>query len=231
VRPAPTARRETFAAVAFEAALAGVHLRLRSRDERWQTVDAAIVCDHRLRMALRLKLRLLALLAVMLALARLMLIALLIVLPVTLMVAGIVVSLREWLLLHRNETRLLPEAGEAVVVLAVIGSHFGLKPRLRLVLPELLLGGRDQTKIVLGVLIIILGGHRVAGRARIARQLHIFFSDVGCGTADLDVRPVRLEYPSHRVLPSAVVVIVIVVPVAHPFVVLTVSHVVPLFQP
>jgi hypothetical protein len=32
-------------------------------------------------------------------------------------------------------------------------------------------------------------------------------------------------------LPSAVVVIVIVVPVAHPFVVLTVSHVVPLFQP
>jgi len=58
---------------------------------------------------------------------------------------------------------------------------------------------------------------------------------MGCGTADLDVGSVGLEYPGHRVLaaPVAVIpVIVVVVPVTHPLVlVLTVSHVLPLSQP
>ena len=53
---------------------------------------------------------------------------------------------------------------------------------LRLVLPELFLGGGDQAEIMLGVLIVVLGGHRIAGRARVARQLHVFFRDVGCGS-------------------------------------------------
>src|SRR5437868_11719991 len=49
------------------------------------------------------------------------------------------------------------------------------------------------------------------------------------GAADLDIGPVRFEYPGHRVLtaPVIVVVIIVVVPVAHPLVVLTVSHVSP----
>jgi hypothetical protein len=53
------------------------------------------------------------------------------------------------------------------------------------------------------------------------------------GTADLDIRPVRFEYPGHRVLaaPVIIVVIVVIVPVTHPLVILTVSHVSPLFQP
>jgi hypothetical protein len=62
---------------------------------------------------------------------------------------------------------------------------------------------------------------------------------VGCGAADLDVGSVRLEYPRHRVLAAPVVVVIIIIviviviiPVAHPLViVLTVSHVLPLFQP
>jgi hypothetical protein len=58
---------------------------------------------------------------------------------------------------------------------------------------------------------------------------------VGCGTADLDVGSVGLEHPGHRVLAAPVViivVIVVVIPVTHPLVVvLTVSHVLPLFQP
>jgi hypothetical protein len=57
---------------------------------------------------------------------------------------------------------------------------------------------------------------------------------MGCGAADLDVGSVGLEYPRHRVLaaPAAVIpVVVVIIPVTHPFVVLTVSHVSPLFQP
>jgi hypothetical protein len=60
---------------------------------------------------------------------------------------------------------------------------------------------------------------------------------VGGGTADLDVGPVRFEHPGHRVLSAPVIIVIVVVtivviPVTHPLVVvLTVSHVSPLFQP
>jgi hypothetical protein len=57
---------------------------------------------------------------------------------------------------------------------------------------------------------------------------------VRCGAANLDLRSDGLEHPGHRILaaPVIVIVVVIVVPVAHPLVVvLTVSHIVPLFQP
>jgi hypothetical protein len=56
---------------------------------------------------------------------------------------------------------------------------------------------------------------------------------MGCGAADLDVGPVGLEYPGHRVLaaPAAIIPVAVVIPVTHPFIVLTVSHVSPLFQP
>ncbi len=107
---------------------------------------------------------------------------------------------------------------------------------LRLVLPELLLGGRDQAEIMFGVLVVIFGGDGIAGRARVAGELDVFFGDVGRGAADLDVGSVGLVDPGHRVLAAPVVVIVIVavvvIPVTHPLVVvLTVSHVSPLFQP
>jgi hypothetical protein len=59
---------------------------------------------------------------------------------------------------------------------------------------------------------------------------------MGGGAADLDVGSVGFEHPGHRVLAAPIVIVVIVVivvvPVAHPLVVvLTVSHIVPLFQP
>ena len=76
--------------------------------------------------------------------------------------ALVVVARYEGLLLHRDEAGLLPETGKAVVVLAFFRSHFIVGPRLRLVLTELLLRGGDQAKVMLGVLIIILGGYRVA---------------------------------------------------------------------
>src|SRR6185437_6983639 len=129
-----------------------------------------------------------------------------------------------------------PEIGKILAfVFAVLRGHFVLGARLRLALAELLLGGRDQAKIVLGMLVVVLGGHRVARRAGVARQLHVFFGDVRGGAANLDVGPVGFEHPGHRVLAAPVVIVVVVivvVPVTHPLVViLTVSHVLPLFQP
>src|SRR5205807_2758381 len=113
-------------------------------------------------------------------------------------------------------------------VLALLGDHFGVGARLRLILPELLLGSGDQAEIMLGMLIVVLGRNGITRRARIARELDIFFGDMGGGAADLDIRPVGFEYPGHRVLPTPVIIIVVViVPVTHPLVVLTVSHVLP----
>ena len=103
MRPAAAPRRETFSAIAFEAALAAIDLRLRSGDERGQTVNAGVVGDHRLRLGLRrLKLRLRTMLAMVLF-------ALLVWLSFALMVARIVVARHERLLLHRDEAGLLPE--------------------------------------------------------------------------------------------------------------------------
>ena len=88
-----------------------------------------------------------------------------------------------------------------------------------------------------GVLVVVLGRDWIAGRARVTRQLNVFFGDVRGGAADFDIGPVRFEHPGHRVLTAPVIVVVAaiivaaVVPVTHPLVVLTVSHVSPLFQP
>jgi len=166
VRPAPAPRESLAAATttALEITLAAGNLRLRSGDERRQTVNAAIVRNHGLRLVLRLKLRLTAMLAMVIAFAfaRLMLFALLIRLLVALMVARIVVALLVVLRLRRDEAGLLAEIRETVVVLAFFRSHLIVGSRLRLVLTELLLRGGDQAEIVLGMLIIILGRHRVA---------------------------------------------------------------------
>ena len=234
MRPA-AARAGSARVAALEAAGAAADLRLRSGDERRQAVDADVVRNHRLRLWLRLRLKLR--LRTMLARCALMLVARLVGLAVALVIARIVVARHERLRLHRHEAGLLSEMRKALaLVVAVLRGHFIVGARLRLVLAELLLGGGDQAEIMLGMLIVVLGGDRIAGRARVARQLHVFFRDVGCGAADLDVGPVGLEHPGHRVLAAPVaivpvVVVVVVVPVTHPLVVLTVSHVLPLFQP
>src|SRR5882724_4910159 len=236
------ATRETLAATAFKTTRAAIDLRLRSGDERRQAVDADAIRNHRLRLRLRLRLKLrlrtmLAMASVFtgrIVFARRMLVARLVGLPLALVVALIVVARDERLWLHRDEAGLLSEIRKAFAfVVGVLRGHFILGARLRLVLTELFLRGGDQAKIMLGMLIVILGGYRIAGGARVARQLHVFFCDVGCGAADLDVGSVGLEHPGHRVLAAPVAVIpIVIIPVAHPLVVvLTVSHVLPLFQP
>ena len=74
---------------------------------------------------------------------------------------------------------------------AVVGlSLAAFRTVIGILLTELLLGRRDQAEIMLGVLVIILGGHRVARGHRIASQLHVLLGDVGCRSPDLHLRTV-----------------------------------------
>src|SRR5258705_5414054 len=156
--------RKTFAATGIDIAPAAIDLRLRPGDEGRQAIDADIIRDDRL--WLRLKLRLRTIFATAGVLAGLMLVARLVGLPLALVVALIVVARHERLLLHRHETGLLAEMRKIfALVVAVLGGHFILGARLRLVLTELFLGGGDQAEIMFGILVVILGGYRIAGGA------------------------------------------------------------------
>src|SRR3974390_1292974 len=96
---------------------------------------------------------------------------------------------------------------------------------MRVVLPVLLLGRRNHAVIVLGMLIIILGCNRIAGRLRVARELNVFFRDMRWITANFHIRPVGLIYARHWIVALAMVI-----PPAHPLV-LTVSHGFPASNP
>lgn len=225
MRATPAARKAFAFALATTAIEAAVDLRLRSGDEGGQAIDAATVRRRGLRLLI-LRLVALALLAMFARLVLMLLFARLILLMVALAgVAG------ERLLLVRHESRLLAETRKAFILLAIFRDHVDIGPGLlRLILAELLLGCRNQAEVMFGVLIVVLRRDRIAGRARITRQLHIFFGNVRCSATDLDVWSVGFEHPSHRVL-TATPVIVTATPVAHPLLVLTVSHIVPLIQP
>src|SRR3982074_2628143 len=228
VRPASPPRK-TLAAAALEALRSAIDLRLRSGDERGQAIHIGVIGNRRLRLRLRLGLRLKLRLRTMLA--GLMLVARLMGLALALMVALGVVARHERLRLHWDQARVLAEIRKAFAVVFLRG-HLVLGARLRLVLAELLLRGGDQAEIVFGMLVVVLGGYRIAGRARVARQLHILLGNVGCSSPNLDVGSVGLEHPGPRVRAAPVIIVVIVFPVAPPLVVvLTVSHVSPLFQP
>ncbi len=61
---------------------------------------------------------------------------------------------------------------------------------VRLTLPKLLLGRGDQPKIMLSVLVIVFRCNRIARALRVARQLEIFFPNVGCRSANFYVRSI-----------------------------------------
>ncbi len=63
---------------------------------------------------------------------------------------------------------------------------------VRLTLPKLLLGRGDQPKIMLSVLVIVFRCNRIARALRVARQLEIFFPNVGCRSANFYVRSIGL---------------------------------------
>lgn len=62
---------------------------------------------------------------------------------------------------------------------------------VRVLLAELFLRGGDQAEVMLGMLIVILGGYRIAGPLRVACKLNVFFCDMRCGAADLYIGTVR----------------------------------------
>lgn len=95
---------------------------------------------------------------------------------------------------------------------------------VRVLLTKLFLRSGDQAEVVLGVLIIILGRHRVARTLRVARELDVFFRHVRSGAADFDVGTVRFVNAREGILTFAVVA-----SPAHAL--LTVSHDVPVRQP
>ena len=95
---------------------------------------------------------------------------------------------------------------------------------VRVLLTKLFLRRGDQAEVVLGVLIIILGGHRVARPLRVTRELDVFFRDMRSGAADFDVGTVRLVNACEGILTLAVVT-------SPPHALLTVSHVVPVRRP
>src|SRR5690606_18502591 len=93
----------------------------------------------------------------------------------------------------RSKAGLGAETGKAIDIRfkAFALAHLGLDARLllrRLVLPELLLCGGNQAKIVFCMLIVVFCRDRVAGAARITRQLKVFFSNMRRVATDLDIR-------------------------------------------
>ena len=80
--------------------------------------------------------------------------------------------------------------GILVGAVGVVALRLPFRPVIGVLLAELFLGCGNQAEIMFGVLVIILGGHRVARGHRIARQLHVFFSNVGCGSPNFDFRAV-----------------------------------------
>lgn len=94
---------------------------------------------------------------------------------------------------------------------------------LRIVLPELLLRGGNQAIVMFGMLVIVFGRDRIAGGLRIARELNVFFRDVGRRPANFDIGTIRLINPGHGI-------VVFAVAPAHALI-LTVSHDSPVANP
>jgi len=111
---------------------------------------------------------------------------------------------------RRFEARLLVSA--EILVIGILGFSLlarGIEPlRLRL-------GGRQNAEIVFGVLEIVLGHHRIAGRMGVSRQLHILFGNMGGIAAHLYVRTVALIVPRQRIhmFAAAIVVVTAALPV------------------
>jgi hypothetical protein len=122
----------------------------------------------------------------------------------------LLVARREWLgiarqvrlllgLARRVARFVLPHERLAVVIVAIKAfvSSLLLLPAgralLRLLvvvgvlLAELFLGRGDKAEIMFGMLVVIFGGHRIAGSLRVPRKLDIFFCNVRSGAADFDV--------------------------------------------
>jgi len=87
-----------------------------------------------------------------------------------------------------------------VTVVRTVAALFAALLEVGRGLAKLLLRRHDQTEVMLGVLIIILGRDRVSGALRIASKLNIFFSDVGCRSPNFHVRSIGLVHARQWIL-------------------------------
>jgi hypothetical protein len=123
--------------------------------------------------------------------------------------------------------RLIAVPIAVTIVIAVIGRCIaaivaGLLLEIGLRLAKLFLRRGDQTEVMLGMLIIILGRNHISRTLRVAGKLEIFFSDVGRRAADFYVLPVGFVNSRQRIL---VMTTTLAITTAHTLVVvLTVSH-------
>jgi hypothetical protein len=86
-------------------------------------------------------------------------------------------------------------AALVIVLTASATAAVGLLPlrliaRLRRSAGRLGVSRHDDAIVVLGVLEIALGRDYIPRSQRIARQRHVFLSDMRCGAPDLHIRPV-----------------------------------------
>jgi len=156
-------------------------LRLTAGDERGQAIDVTLIFRSRM-LGPRLEMLLL-----------LMLLRLIMLLIVMLLARMIRLRLA-WGERLAADVRLLAIA----VVVALIGpAHLAglLLLIVGLTLAELLLRRGDDAEIVLGMLIVILGRNWIAGALRVTSELKVLFGDVGGGSADFYVWPVRFIRP------------------------------------
>jgi hypothetical protein len=158
-------------ALATIAAFFTVGLRLcTAGNERWQAID--VVAFSGLCGWLRLLLTIVAVTITEVLLARLLLLT-----RIGLLLAGLELRL---LVLRRHKSGFGTEVGVAVAVLTIViqrialGTLHWLLLLLWLALPELLLCRCDEAEVVFGVLIVILGCDRIAGRTRRAQAGDIF---------------------------------------------------------
>ena len=209
VTPAPAVHLITIAALIVVAAVRPIVLRRlpTAGDERRQSLAVTAVCygrglNGRLEVLLRLLLWLLMLrlLLVVLMLRPVLLVRLLIAPAVALRIARRVgrlgIARRVWRLIARVRLALhwltlhrLIHAVVAVVKI-IVAVALALTDRrlvVRVLLAELFLRRGDQAQIMLGVLVIILGGYRVARGRRIARQLNVFLGDMGRRSPNLHI--------------------------------------------
>jgi hypothetical protein len=208
-------------AVLIEPLIAGLRLLgrrlLAAGNERWQPIDvAATVRSARLAWALHngLMLRLL------------------------LLWERLRVARQVGLRLARSKRHL---ADDRLLIAVVLVEHLlartagrvvlGAGGEMRIVLAKLLLRRRDQTVVVLRVLVVVLCRDRIARRLGIARELNVFFGNVGGVASNFNVGSVRFVNTRHRIVVFAVAMLVVtmtmttmtVIAAAHALV-LTVSH-------
>jgi hypothetical protein len=170
-------------------------------DERWQPLDASLTFGSRL-LGPRLKMLLTVLLLTMLLLAGMLLAGMLLtVLLLRLIVLLlVVVVLLAWmirLLLAWREWLANLRLFVIRLVVTVVGrTHVAslLLLIIRLALPELLLGGGDEAKIMFGVLEVVFRRNRISRTLRVASELEVLFGDVGCRSANFYIRPIRLVH-------------------------------------